>query len=138
MNGPIFDNELPDADEPESDGELPGGNDNVDGDAGNSDTSTDGDNNIGGGNDNTTGGGSNQSDGDSQTDGDASDSNNQNNSLNDEGAVEQEPNGSPLTTEATGRLAETGDTSILPVGLAAAGAVIALIGALIARRLRKS
>lgn len=147
VHGPIFDNELPDENEPESDGEFPGGNDNVDGDtgngdtstdSGNGDTSTDGDNNTGGGNDDTTGGGSNESDGDSQTDGDASDSNNQNNPLNDEGAVEQEPNGSPLTAEATGRLAETGDTSIVPVGLAAAGAVIALIGALIARRFRKS
>ena len=147
VHGPIFDNELPDADEPESDGELPGGNDNVDGDTGNGDTSTDsgngdnstgGDNSEGGDNDNTTGDGSNQSDGEAlQTDGDASDSNNQNNSLNDEGAVEQEPNGSPLTAEATGRLAKTGDTSIVPVGLAAVGAVIALIGALIARR-RKS
>lgn len=119
---------------------------NGDNDAGEDDTtgggSTDGDNGTGGGADDTTDGGSNQPGGDSPTDGDTSGTGNPNDSASDTDAdgstAGQAEDVSPLTADASGRLSQTGDASALPIGIAAAGSVIAFIGAAIARRFRKS
>ncbi len=136
VDGPILDAELPDTDEPGDDSELPGGDGDVDGDTGN------GDNGTGGGADDTTDGGSNQPGGDSPTDGDTSGTGNPNDSASDTDAdgstAGQAEDVSPLTADASGRLSQTGDASALPIGIAAAGSVIAFIGAAIARRFRKS
>ena len=110
------DSEQPDADNPAADDDLTGGNNNAGNDNGNNPTEED-----------PSQPGSNPQPSNPSGIADAGDN-----------TANQAPGDASSAANAGEQLPQTGDTALLPAGIAAVGSAIAFIGAAIARRFRKS